>query len=212
MLKKQTIQPVFIGIALTTLLACQSGAEVAQNNAEKDASQAAVKTALQAPVNDAMPLKAQAGQLIKQFAGQLQTELKGAIKSGGLEAGIKVCHSRAPQIANELSTNGWEIARTSLKARNEGNKPDEWEYAVLQDFDTRYQAGEAHTTLVATANEADSFRLMKAIPTGQLCLACHGSSVAPEVQASINAHYPNDQATGYTLNDLRGAFTLKKAL
>jgi hypothetical protein len=36
--------------------------------------------------------------------------------------------------------------------------------------------------------------------------------VKPEVLAVIRKHYPEDQATGFKLGQLRGAFTLKKPL
>ncbi|MFT6919058.1 MAG: hypothetical protein ACJA2G_001693 [Cognaticolwellia sp.] len=53
-------------------------------------------------------------------------------------------------------------------------------------------------------------RYMKAIPTGGLCLACHGSKLADDVSSKVNELYPNDQATGFKLGDIRGAFTLQK--
>ena len=49
---------------------------------------------------------------------------------------------------------------------------------------------------------------MMAIEQGQVCMACHGANVAPSVKQSILKHYPSDQATGFELGELRGAFTL----
>jgi hypothetical protein len=62
------------------------------------------------------------------------------------------------------------------------------------------------------ANGTKTFRFMKAIPTAELCLACHGKDLAPEVAAEIAESYPDDQATGFALGDIRGAFTLSKPL
>jgi hypothetical protein len=53
---------------------------------------------------------------------------------------------------------------------------------------------------------------MKAIPTGEVCLACHGSDITPEVAAAIDERYPDDMARGYSLGDVRGAFSLSKPL
>ncbi|HSV28201.1 MAG TPA: DUF3365 domain-containing protein [Candidatus Omnitrophota bacterium] len=50
------------------------------------------------------------------------------------------------------------------------------------------------------------------MPTGNVCLGCHGTEIQPEVGAKLTALYPADQARGYRLNDLRGAFTLEKRL
>ena len=57
-----------------------------------------------------------------------------------------------------------------------------------------------------------TFRYMKAIPTGSLCLACHGDKLDPEVDAKLKALYPNDTARGFKEGDLRGAFTIAKPL
>ena len=38
------------------------------------------------------------------------------------------------------------------------------------------------------------------------CLSCHGPSLEPGLQATIESLYPDDQATGFRANDLRGLF------
>jgi hypothetical protein len=51
---------------------------------------------------------------------------------------------------------------------------------------------------------------MKAIPAGEVCLACHGAAITPEVAAALDAAYPEDQARGYALGDVRRAFSVSK--
>jgi hypothetical protein len=41
-----------------------------------------------------------------------------------------------------------------------------------------------------------------------MCLGCHGKNIAPEVQAKLDELYPEDQATGFSEGDLRGAFVI----
>ena len=53
---------------------------------------------------------------------------------------------------------------------------------------------------------------MKAIPTADLCLACHGESINPDIAAAIDEAYPEDQARGFKSGDIRGAFSLSKPL
>jgi hypothetical protein len=154
----------------------------------------------------------QAKQKIKSFATELKAELVGAIKAGGLEAGVAVCHSKAPEIASRLSTDGWTVARTSLRTRNIKNAPDDWESNMLKQFDERFKQGEAASNLSAVLSTEDQFRLMKAIPMDQVCLACHGSSISPQLKSTLQKHYPNDTATGFSLEDIRGAFTLEKSV
>jgi len=49
---------------------------------------------------------------------------------------------------------------------------------------------------------------MKAIPTGEGCLKCHGQNIAPEITAKLKENYPDDKATGFKLGDVRGAFSI----
>lgn len=50
---------------------------------------------------------------------------------------------------------------------------------------------------------------MRAIVMQPQCLACHGSAVAKPLKQAIAEKYPNDQATGFEVGDLRGAFLIK---
>jgi len=47
----------------------------------------------------------------------------------------------------------------------------------------------------------------------KLCTQCHGSeqSIKPEVLASINNLYPEDKATGYSENEVRGMWKIVMA-
>ncbi|MCP3704745.1 MAG: DUF3365 domain-containing protein, partial [Alteromonas sp.] len=54
-----------------------------------------------------------------------------------------------------------------------------------------------------------TYRYMKAIPTAELCLNCHGSNINQDVAAKLKQLYPSDQATGFNRGDIRGAFSVK---
>ncbi|MEP1444687.1 MAG: DUF3365 domain-containing protein [Paraglaciecola sp.] len=147
---------------------------------------------------------------VKQYSTELKAALLGAIQQGGLENAVEVCQSQAPQIAKNLSSDGWQINRTSLKARNENNQPDAWETQMLMQLDKTYKEIGKSKPVIVSKIEENTFRYMQAIPTGPLCLSCHGQSVAPELLEKIQQHYPTDLAVGFTLEDIRGAFTLSK--
>ena len=71
---------------------------------------------------------------------------------------VIVCNARAPLIAAELSQQtGWDVGRTSLKLRNPSqNAPDDWEKAVLLEFEQRKSDGEDVKTMAyAETIEAD---------------------------------------------------------
>lgn len=163
-------------------------------------------------------LQAEGKTVIKALAGELGSELKKAAKSNGLEVAIQVCNTKAAPITAQVAdAKGWTVGRTSLKLRNEANKPDAWEQAVLEKFAQQDRTGAnlqtlAFSQVIINEQGQQVFRMMKAIPVGDKCLACHGSKVKPAVAARLDMLYPNDQARGFSAGDLRGAFSLQKVL
>jgi hypothetical protein len=155
--------------------------------------------------------------IIKAFMGDLKKELKKGMKEGGPVKAIQVCNTVAPHLAEAHSQmSGWQVARTSLKLRNPDNAPDAWEQAVLQEFERRKADGEEPMKLlkaeVVEEEGRQVFRMMKAIPTAEVCTKCHGADLAEPVTAKLDELYPDDRARGFKVGDLRGAFTLKKPL
>jgi len=200
---------------LTILLASSACAAFASYAATQTSSKQLGEAINQLPQNIQLDtsqsqLEMQAKGKIKQFSTELKTALVTAIKKDGLASAVAVCQEQAPQIAASLSNDGWTVARTSLKTRNASNQPDNWETKVLNNFVKQASEGQEPASLSASLVNDNDFRYMKAIPTGQVCLACHGSNVDPELQQTINARYPHDTATGFALNDIRGAFTITK--
>lgn len=163
-------------------------------------------------------LQDEAKQVIMKLAGTLGGELKKAKASGGAEAAIKVCNTKAQDLTQLVAdSSDWEISRTSLKLRNPDNAPDTWELNVLEQFEGKAKQGANLKTLgysqvIVDGDGRKVFRMMKAIPVGDQCLACHGTKIKPELKERLDTLYPNDRATGFSTGDLRGAFTLKKYL
>ncbi|MEJ2400712.1 MAG: DUF3365 domain-containing protein [Xanthomonadales bacterium] len=155
----------------------------------------------------------QARAAVQAFAAALKGELMAAMQTGGPIAAIEVCNTRAPAIAEAVSLEqGVEVHRVSLKNRNPQNAPSDWQRDVLLQFEERKAAGEDPAALTWTDTVAtptgDEYRFMKAIPTGGLCLGCHGQAIAPAVAEKIAELYPQDAATGYREGDIRGAFVV----
>lgn len=146
----------------------------------------------------------------------LDAEIK---KSGHAEAMV-VCRDKAPAMAKALSeAKGMQIRRVSLKNRNPKAVPDAWERKVLEDFEKRTNAGEKPSMLEASEivmddNNQRVLRYMKALPTQDLCLACHGTDdrLDKDVKAKLKELYPDDKAVGYSAAEIRGAITVKKPL
>ncbi len=169
---------------------------------------------LQAAEPDQQALKKEAVGLIKQFGGSLKPELKKAMKNGGPAHAITVCSEKAPAIAKKIrDASDWYIKRVSLRARNSSTAtPDSWELKVLKQFDERQANGESAEKMAYSEIVDGKFRFMKAQGTGKICLNCHAAKVKPEVEAALKEKYPDDKARGYSLGDIRGAFSLYKDL
>ena len=153
----------------------------------------------------------------KEFMQTLKQELQGGMQDGGPVNAISVCNLSAPAIANTYSVSrGWDVGRTSLKVRNPANAPDAWERSVLESFEERKGAGEDPAKMehyeVVSQDGVKELRYMKAIPTAQLCLACHGENVDSITRTRLEKLYPDDQALGYKAGDIRGAFSISQPL
>lgn len=173
----------------------------------------------------AVPALADEAKMLEEARGlpakmvpKLLEVLTTEIDRGGHAGAIAVCREKAPAMAKGLSEQtGWSIRRVSLKNRNPKAVPDAWEKTVLEDFDRRLAAGENPTMLekseVVAVGDKKTFRYMKALPTQDLCLHCHGTpdKLSPEVQAKLKELYPDDKAIGYDLKQIRGAITASKA-
>ncbi|MEZ5540943.1 MAG: DUF3365 domain-containing protein [Pseudomonadota bacterium] len=149
----------------------------------------------------------------QELGGALKSVLLSAMQAGGPVAAIGVCNTKAAQIAGAISTRrGIDVGRTALKVRNPANAPDSWERGVLERFAQEQASGVAVDKLeyaeTVTTDNGSVYRYMKAIPTAEMCLACHGSNLAPALTERLAELYPQDQATGFAVGDIRGAFTI----
>jgi len=157
----------------------------------------------------------QSKDVVKEFGLQLKGKLQSAMKAGGPINALTICNEDAPKIAKQLSEKyGWDIHRTSLKPR--ATAPDVWEKKIMQGFEKQHTDGDGFKYLfsqnIVTVDGKATFRFMQAIETKGVCLACHGEGIAPEVAEKIARLYPSDQATGFKLGDIRGAFSIIQPL
>ena len=207
-------------VSLAVLLsACGEKAEKAEAPAEalkaaEQAQQAAPEAKAAAPAPDKAALAEEAKAAVQALGGTLKGELEAAMKAGGPVEAMDICHTRAPEIAKAVSAEkGLQVSRISLKNRNPVmGAANEWQTTVLNDFETQKAAGTDPATLVHAEVVGNEFRFMKAIPTGAVCLKCHGTDLSPAVTAKLTELYPDDKATGFKEGDLRGAFVVVKNL
>ncbi len=144
-------------------------------------------------------------ELVQALGMQLQTALQTALAHGGPIEAVHVCRDRAPQIAAELSKqSGARVSRISRRFRNPDNAASPWQVNVLEQYEL--EMAENNSLPESIEYSPDGVHYMKAIQIKPLCTVCHGTNIADELRTTIEKTYPNDLATGYKLNDLRGAF------
>ena len=173
-------------------------------------------TGAQAGEPDVKALAGEAKGVIQGFFKELKGTLVSAMKEKGPAGAVEICNKKAGEITARHNKDGWKVGRTALKLRNPKNAPDAWEKAVLMEFEKKLAEGADPKKLakfeVVEMDGKKVFRFMKAIPTGKPCLNCHGEKVNPDLYKKIKSLYPEDQAIGFRLGQLRGAFTLSKPL
>ena len=154
---------------------------------------------------------------IMELATALQSELKAAMQTGGPVAAIGVCNTQAMPITQKVAAEqGLSLSRVSLNNRNPVNLPNEWQTVVLEGFQQEQAEGKDIGSLTwsetVNVDGEKEFRFMKAIPTGAVCLACHGTELSLQVSQVLAELYPMDRATGYDEGDIRGAFVATRKL
>ncbi len=159
---------------------------------------------------DVSALQEKAQSAIMNFQKALKGELMAAMQKGGPKAAVEICNEKAPQIAEKINLDeNVIISRTSLKVRNPGNAPDDWEKKTLQNFEKRKTGGEAIKTMNASQYDGETFTYMKPIPMMGMCSACHGTNVSKPLYEHISQYYPDDKAIGFKPGDIRGAFVVQ---
>jgi len=171
---------------------------------------------LAAAAQDLAPYEREAEGVMQRLRGAMMQEMQRAMAQGPAEA-IGVCRHLAPQISAEIEADtGWSIRRPALKVRNPEMRPTAEERAVMLGFEIRHAAGQPigllRTTRATRNGDEVTIHFMQAIPMMEGCLACHGPAIEPNTAAAIHALYPNDEAVGFAVGDLRGAFSLTKTV
>ena len=143
-----------------------------------------------------------AQETLAPFKEELVDALMGTLQDSSPQQAIHVCREKAPEIAARLSVDGVRMGRTSHKTRNPANAPEAWVEPLL----AAYLEEPTNTKPRAVILDETTLGYVEPIYVMPFCLSCHGPSIEPALQATIESLYPDDQATGFKANDLRGLF------
>ncbi len=155
----------------------------------------------------------------KEFMESLKSILVKEMQTNGIVSAVSVCSDTAQILTNDYGVKkGIYIKRVSFKNRNQNNIPDEFETKALQYFEELKINGKLSETTEFTdieeINGVKKVRFLKPIIVQAPCLGCHGTqeNIGADVKNILNEKYPNDKATGYQMDDLRGAVSISKTL
>lgn len=160
----------------------------------------AVERRSEAEVLDQAKLAAQAA-----FQG-LSGELGKAIAEGGTTHAIPVCSSKAGSLTARIAEeHGVEMVRLSDRPRNPEQR------ATGEDLEALEAMRTSPEPRLSWQDDGTAVVRLPIVLNNALCLKCHGgaSEIDDETRAALAERYPEDEATGYSMNDLRGIWRIE---
>jgi hypothetical protein len=137
----------------------------------------------------------------------------------GVVGALEYCNVNAFPLIDSLSTYfSAKIKRVSNRSRNEKDNPNDMEKQLLDAYQYNLENSLELSPGVQKIDDNNYLYTKPIILNSGLCLQCHGQ-VGTDLDESfaeqIRELYPDDNALGHKINDLRGMWSItldKKAL
>lgn len=139
----------------------------------------------------------------KKVLGQ---NLMSAMQNEGPHYALEFCNVKAIPLTDSMSMiHNASIQRVSDRNRNPNNKASEKETEYIRSFQKLIDENKDVEPIIINENNTSTFYYP--IVTNDMCLKCHGT---PEKSLSdkIRQLYPEDLATGYSENQVRGIWKI----
>lgn len=207
---KKYIIPISATLFLMLLMQCTSDKKVDSGAVKEEIKNREIKKVTEAEIiNKVYELGNTVALGSKQTLGK---NLQAALQQGGVENAINFCNLNAMPLVDSLSKNyGAVIRRVSFKVRNQEDIPNELEQKLLEAYEFQWKNSSELKANVQLVGE-DQYLFTKPIMVeNALCLSCHGTvenGMLKETQDFIKSKYPEDQAAGYEIDDLRGMWSI----
>ena len=150
--------------------------------------------------------KADFKKIAEETKKNLVTNLTQKISEKGAENALEFCNVNAIPLTKQLEDqHNVMIKRVSDKNRNPDNAANETERKYIDFFKEQLALKQKLEA------KFDNGVFYAPITTNSMCLQCHGSEkdIKQTTLAKIKSLYPNDKATGYQENELRGLMVIK---
>ena len=141
---------------------------------------------------------------------ELGKKLMGTIQKKGTIEALEFCNEKAYPLTDSMSiVHNATIKRVSGKPRNKNNKASIKDLLYINTFKTIIlNKKEPQPIIVETR---DSVNFYYPITTNARCLQCHGrpqQEIQPKTLQTIKALYPEDNAVGYGIDEVRGIWSI----
>jgi cytochrome c553 len=140
-------------------------------------------------------------EILEPFKQNLQQALREGLSKGPVQA-LSACQIEAPKIAEGLSQDGIRVGRTSDRLRNPANRSPGWVRPILEEYLANPSLRTSRSLPLAEGRTG----YVEPILMQSLCLTCHGASLDAKVASEIKRLYPEDEAVGFDVGELRGVF------
>lgn len=150
--------------------------------------------------------------IVAETFSLLSSNLQTAIQQGGVSNALPFCSLAAsPLAAGMAGKHGVTIRRVTHKPRNPVDRADATELAILKNFEATLTSTNPPPPFVTNFTASTATFFAPIILNNELCLKCHGEpgkDISTENVAVIQHLYPQDEAAGFKLGDLRGAWRI----
>lgn len=141
----------------------------------------------------------------------LGKNLIGTIQQKGTLEALTFCNVNAYTLTDSMATNfGASIKRVSDKPRNPENTASNKEKEIIQKYKSTISNNRKIEPIVEEIEEG-IVQFYYPIITNSMCLQCHGSKndIQNNIANEIHKLYPDDKATGYEENQVRGIWSIR---
>ncbi len=151
--------------------------------------------------------------IVSQAFGVLSSRMGKALAESGHTNTIEFCSVHGIPLTTSLAvTNDVVLRRVTHRPRNPLNRADASELAIILQMQAEQSPDTVPKPVVTALKPGVISYYAPIVLNLPLCLTCHGepgSEIKPEVLTEIRTLYPADEATGFTLGQVRGLWSVE---
>jgi hypothetical protein len=150
-------------------------------------------------------------EIVTDTFAAISNALGTAMTRGGIPHAIEYCNTVALALTDSVSTQyNVEVRRASHKPRNPKNRANDMEMASIEAYMQLISDGAELTPRLVFQEKNVIFHAPLRLVTFT-CLSCHGNmedDIREADYAVIKQYYPEDEATGFDLDEIRGIWSV----